>query len=60
MRSHDSAQRYAITDAGFLFCQDCGSLVMEGYRGEHDDMHEGLIPARTAVTLNGDPMMRKR
>jgi formylmethanofuran dehydrogenase subunit C len=60
MRSHNPADRYAVTDAGFLFCQDCGSLVMEGYRAEHDDMHGGLIPATTAAMLNGQPMMRKR
>lgn len=39
MRSHNSTSRYAVTPAGFLFCQDCGCMVMEGYRTEHDNWH---------------------
>lgn len=39
MRNRDPDNRYVVTEAGFLFCQDCGSLVMEGYRNEHDRLH---------------------
>jgi len=29
-------ERYTVTAAGFLFCRDCGCLIMEGYRQAHD------------------------
>lgn len=35
----ETRDRYKITGAGFLFCLDCGSLVMEGYRPEHNRLH---------------------
>jgi hypothetical protein len=35
----ETSDRYKVTAAGFLFCLDCGSLVMEGYRTEHDRLH---------------------
>lgn len=31
--------RYQVSPAGYLFCRGCGSLVMEGYRNEHDRLH---------------------
>lgn len=34
------AERYQVTAAGFLFCRDCGCLIMEGYRDVHDRLHE--------------------
>lgn len=33
------SERYIVTSAGFTFCRDCGNLIMEGYREQHDRMH---------------------
>jgi hypothetical protein len=34
-----ASDRYQITGAGFLFCKDCGCVIMEGYRRQHDFLH---------------------
>ena len=41
-RDRNPDDRYTLTPAHFLMCQDCGALIMEGYRSEHDAMHDKL------------------
>lgn len=43
VRDRDPDSRYAVTAAGFTFCQDCGALIMEGYRPDHDELHDRLV-----------------
>lgn len=63
MRAIDPHQRYAIgplSTFGVVLCQDCGSLVADGWQAAHDNMHAGLAPAVTALTLNGHPVVVPR